>query len=311
MGLRKERFFSLQHPSESLPSLPEKIEVFRSENVSFPNAQEQLRLSEVYARLTQEQKRVVFVGSRRLRDNNGFEPFTNASDRDRNLFVNDYDGNYCKDMELNREMVERVLKIVHLDGQIFLTRYAPTKGLLFRGPQIKKKQREVSDYRVVNIGEKGWNIQVNDRKIIEDLERKRLNGEELKRDFIKKFNGVLKDALFESIVREKLSGEKMDDFLGSVLASVSIPLASAFAFQAAVRDISRIAVPTFVNSIVFFALIQTSGRIFGAQGIRKLDSFWEYFMPPVEIDKVARAYAFLKGKGQNLVKDRDAEINSA
>lgn len=59
----------------------------------------------------------------------GFEPFVNPEgEQGSQLFVNEYGGNYAQNMELNRHAIEKTLRLAHLDGQIFLTSFSPSRN---------------------------------------------------------------------------------------------------------------------------------------------------------------------------------------
>lgn len=195
------------------------------------------------------------------------------------------------------------------------------------GQKIEAKEEESPYCKVVNAGKRGWSIEVNDRKITDDL--KRLNGDKLKRAFIERFNVIVNDGIFESIRREKLSSEKDRYFKSKVFNSllpilVQAALTAFFPFSIKLLGATMVVLNYgFINAYgkLRYGTIKTIEDIareidpdFSPEGFfssrTNFDNFWEYFMPSVEIDKVARAYAFLKGKGRNLVKERDPEINS-
>ncbi len=320
MGLERERPVGFGNIPEHFVPVGEK-RVFRAE-IILPNVQEARRLGEVRARLSQKERPL--REPRPFRIDDGFEPFTDPSNGE-NLFINRYGGNFSEHMDLNREAVERVLEIAHPDGRIFLYSYGvlpknpiedinqdgstTVKRPLVLGQKIEREENPL--YRVKSTPQ-GWNIEVKDGKITQELERKGLSGNALKSAFIKKFNDVVGDAVFESIRREKLSDEKMDSFLSKVIASVTIPSVSALALYI-IRSIgaSKAEIPlgitTFLTSIALFSLINIVGHVSKVQDVRKVDNVLELFMPPVEVDKVGRAYAFLKDKGRILVREKIEE----
>src|SRR3989344_2545790 len=155
MGLERERPSGFGNIQEQLGPLPQKRGIFRGE-IMLPNVQEQLRLGEARVKLSQEQReKALQEALNQLRKNQDFESFTDPSENGENSFVNRYDGNFCQDMELNRKAVERVLNIVHLDGQVFLTS---------RSSAPKNSKEESSLYKVKSVPQ-GWSIEINDRKI--------------------------------------------------------------------------------------------------------------------------------------------------
>ena len=229
--------------------------------------------------------------------------------------MNGYNGNFAKRMELNRERIERVLKIAHLDGQVFLTTLSPSrqrsieanpdssttaKKRLFFGEKIDDFQDKIDPpYRTVPIKE-GWRIEINDGKIMEDLNEKKLTGEKRQKTFTKKFSQLLNTSLFECIWKEKMTDVKDEHFRRKFLHFVLNPVTGLFAWAPKLFQLD-------LSSIVGFTL-----TCFAANALynllrlympRKFDAPWEYLMPPVEIDKVARSAFFLAFKGRTLVKE--------
>lgn len=246
----------------------------------------------------------------------GFEPFEDPSVGGDLLFINGYRGNFSKDMRLNRGAIERVLEIAHLDGKVVLTSLDPSRkrsvdanpdgsitgkrGLLM-GQKIEDVDKEPL-HRVESTPQ-GWNIEINDKRMVEELSEKGLSGEKLKKEFVKNFNGFVNQGVFEAVRREKLSGEKDGKWEFKVKLFTSL-------FQVAWWSIGPTLNFVLGNTSLLKSLIQFSIYYFPFIGFyngitrdgRKFDNLFEYFMPFVEVDKVARTFAFLKGKGRNLVK---------
>lgn len=252
----------------------------------------------------------------------GSEPFLNLEFKEEDLFVNSYGGNYAQVMQLNRKGVERVLKIAHLEGKVHLTNLQPNrsraevhgnelaaKRRLFFAEKIEDNAKENPLYRVVSTPE-GWRIAINDRRIMEDLNEKKLTGEKLQRTFIKKFNQLLNKSVFECIRKEKTTGIKDKYFIRKALivainpgTTLSLWASGVFHLDTSLTTYFVIAVGS--NLVGLLGKLQTERLgIFSSAYIgRKLDAPWEYLMPQVEIDKVARAYAYLTGKGRTLVRE--------
>ncbi len=239
----------------------------------------------------------------------GFEPFVNPEPTHDPLFVHNYNG---QQMELNRGGIEKVLKIAHLDGQVFLTTLTPlrhrsieanpdgsvsAKRSIFFGMDIKKENDENPLYKVTSVPQ-GWKIEINDQKLTEELTEKKLSGKKLQKTFIKKFNKLLNKGLFECIRKEKLTSIKDEWFKRKVFAQtintgILLTLWAQQLFQ-----LDLLAISTCMST--FFA-INAFYNIPYRQ--RKIDARWEYIMPLIEVDKVARSWAFLSLKGRKLVRE--------
>lgn len=252
----------------------------------------------------------------------GFEPFVNPLDpkqgnqENGQLFVNNYGGNYAQKMALNRSGVERALRIAHLDGQVYLTSLAPSrdrsseaqgnelagKRFLFFGEKIEDKENPM--YRVVSIPQ-GWRIEINDTRITEELIEKKLTGEKRQRVFIGRFRSQLREALKECVWREKLSGIKDESFTPKLHITFISPLVvAAYSPILVLATSPSFYIPTTVLTVFLgYGLANVPLKENIRYRERKTDSMWEYFMPPVEIDKVARTYTYLAGKGRRLVRE--------
>lgn len=57
------------------------------------------------------------------------------------------------------------------------------------------------------------------------------------------------------------------------------------------------------HAFIIFGITNSLGRIVRQQWRNNIDHPLEYFMPQVEIDKVARTYMYLAGKGRRIVRE--------
>jgi len=276
---------------------------------------------------------------------NGFEPFVDPETQENQLFINGYNGNFAQKMDLNRQGIEKVLKIAHLEGQVFLTTLSPNrqksieanpdgsvsaKRFLLYEEKAGEDEKDSPLSRVVAVPQ-GWRIEINDARLTEELTERKLGGQELQRAFIKRFDAQLKQGLLKSIWREKCSSEKDKYFKSkrffSLLPVIEQALTAVFLSTHPFSG-TYIAVGYTIASYAFFNwlgelfkartrsienLLKELGPSFSPRRFtlfRQIDSFWEYFMPLVEIDKVARAFVYLSpiGKGRTLVKEKKTEV---
>lgn len=175
------------------------------------------------------------------------------------------------------------------------------RNLIFGEDLEEKENRENPLKRVVSIPE-GWRIEINDARITEGLMQKKLTGEQLKKQFVEKFNGLVRQGIKECIVREKLTSVKDKNFkfrLGFDIWNWSI----------IINDLSRhIVIGTSLQLMIITCLnainkISPFPEIFWT-GRLHTDHIWEFFMTFVEIDKVAETFAYLSTKGRRLVKEK-------
>jgi len=242
----------------------------------------------------------------------GFEPFVNPEPTENPLFVNGYVGNFAQVMELNRVGIERVLKIAHLDGKVVLVNVSSlrfdaeaqgnelaAKRTPSFGEKIEEDHEENPFLKVVPTPQ-GWRIEINDARITEELTEKKLSGKKLQKEFIKRFDGHLKEALKECIWREKLSSEKDKYF--RLKRFNSLWFASTLIITSVLINPNDL---LFNTSFYFIsnAIVNLLTNLKIPDKVRKIDALWEYFMPFVEVDKVARSAAFLVVKGRTLVKE--------
>lgn len=258
----------------------------------------------------------------------GFEPFINPEPQDDQLFVNEYNGNFAQQMELNREGVEQLLKIAHLEGKVILTSLnssrqrsieanpdgsVTSKRSLFIRERIED-DKENPLHRAIPIPE-GWRIEINDGKIMENLTAKNLTGEKLKKKFAKEFNNQLKQGIKDSIVKEKLTTTKDDSYkiklgtlalvsAGALLLGTSLFSSMHPILATGGTIVTFLMANGYTNiSILIFEKKLSSLLPISPYTVRKTDAPWEYFMPLVEVDKVLRSLLFLTFKGKRLVKE--------
>lgn len=243
----------------------------------------------------------------------GFEPFINPEPQEGNLLENIYRGNFSQKMELNRQRAERVLKIAHLNGKVVLSSLPQSrsrsevqgnelaaKRFLIFDRKTQKPEEENPYKRVVSTPE-GWRIEINDQRITEELsEQQKLSGEKLQKAFVNNFNMQLKDGIRDCVWREKLSSEKDRLFIANFISSILTP-AVLFSFDALILGIN---VRNSEFNIAWTLFTYKLVNIFesGLPNRRKIN-FLESFLPPVEIDKVGRTFAYLSGKGRTLVRE--------
>lgn len=256
---------------------------------------------------------------------NTFEPFTEPDDNPNNLFVNGYGGNFAQNMELDRKGIEAVLKIAHLNGRVFLFAMPKSRDRSLNGVNedgsadatetvlFDENQEDLEDeknplFRTVPVPE-GWKIEINDEMMLEKLQEERLTGKKLQAKFVQGFNGIFTAAVFECIRREKLTGVK-DEFFGEKRKSslFCIGYQSVVTAAFAINSSDPLRVSIIGGSL--YLLTNLGGNILTSRNkrsfyeARQIDHLWEYLMPPLEIDKVARAFAFLSFPGKKLVREK-------
>lgn len=261
-----------------------------------------------------------------------------------NLFVNNYGGSYAKNMELDRKGIEAVLRIAHLNGKVFLSSMPKSrdrslngvnedgsisakKTIIFDNETQKLEDEENPLYRTVPVAE-GWKIEINDEMIMEELQTKRFTGKKHQEKFIQGFNEIFKASLFECIRREKLSSIKDSffrvkrSFLILNIGSQSVVWALGVGngmnpLQAAIIPVSSWTLANMLINIYTSSrkrdledLEALIGMIYpkvnhpSFYAARQIDHFWEWVMPPLEVDKVARAFVLLSLPGKKLIREK-------
>lgn len=246
-----------------------------------------------------------------------FEPFVNPEPTNDHLLINGYNGNFAQRMSLNRKVAERVLKIAHLDGKVVFTSLVSSKKPsaeaqgeelvakrnLFFGEKIEDDNKDNPYHRVIPTSQ-GWRIEINNTRIMEELEKKKLTGKELENKFIQEFNVHLGQGLWGCIWREKLTTVK-DKRLVRKIAANFLAHGPTFLLPATL-ELLLPSLPTNWYSLIGMGLF-FQALYNGILQFRKLDSLGEYLMPFVEVDKVARSLTYLFLKGNTLVREKEQE----
>jgi hypothetical protein len=317
--VQKERDFSQQSYGKRTPEIRQPL-ILRpqTEPPSFPQQQElgETRILQMLSKIPKEDQVQKQEGQSLPKRNKAFEPFINDEDDDQQgcRFINLYGGNFAKDMQLNKHAVEQVAKIASLDGQIILTSLSPnrqrsidansdgsvtSKKRLFWEETVEKEEGNPA-FLVTSIPQ-GWKIEINDQKLTERL-AERKSGKNLRQVFVARFNSLLRQAIFECVRREKLTGEKDDNFYTKLFLSVlSAGIPSLF-FLGGGDGSNAAWLPIDIGFLYGFWNV-IAHRIPLRGGLhRKIDNFYELVMPLVEVDKVLRSFAYLSIKGRQLVK---------
>jgi hypothetical protein len=268
---------------------------------------------------------------------NGFEPFEIPEEEQQDrLFVNLYHGHLSSNMELNRKAIERTLKIAHLDGQVFLTSFSPSrnrsldanpdgsvsqKKTIFIGEKLEEIEENENPYsRPVSIPQ-GWRIEINDQRIMNELIEKRVEPGKRENIFVSKFNSALERNLEKCVVKEKLSSIKDKYFRVKTIWSLAVPSVSIVIFfqkpdLGSAFIVAGATLFTYGIGNLRGQIVQEERKMlkrayeerFGVtlnldNGYkRKIDHLHEFILPPVEIDKVAESITYLNIFGNKLVK---------
>ncbi len=248
----------------------------------------------------------------------GFEPFVGGSSNSSDLFINGYNGNFAQHMELNRKGIERVLKVAHLDGKVVLTSSISSrkpstesqgnelvaKRKLFFGEKIEDDDKAGPFHRVISTPD-GWRIEVNDTRIRKELEKKKLTGRKLQKEFVKAFNNEFVQGVWGCVWREKFTSAKVKNAklrMGVMLFfNIGVPLILSIPYPSP-DIITRIGWVAAGEGAISLALA-ISSVMFG-ETLRHYDALWERFMPFVEVDKVGRTFLHLSLKNKTLVRER-------
>lgn len=246
--------------------------------------------------------------------NSDWEPFNAEPHHPSQNFVNLYSGLFSTQMELNRKNAERLIQVAALEGNIILTSLLMSRT---RSAEVNPdgtatgKRRLFWDenpddaenpyHRVTPIPE-GWRIEICDQRIRDELSEK-YSGEKLQKKFAAKFNEYLRTGIQQAVLGEKLT-TRTDLYFGrKLVTSLGYPtvIAGWSAFGGLTPgDLDGIGILLLVygmnNALPYF---DNNERVH-----RSLRSFYEYFMPEIEIDRVLRGIAFVNLKGRNLVRLR-------
>lgn len=239
------------------------------------------------------------------------------------LFVNGYSGNFAQDMAFDEVKIGKALRIAHLDGVVSVVQMPQSRqrsieanpdgsvsakrNLIFGEDLEEKENRENPLKRVVSIPE-GWRIEINDARITEELMQKKLTGEQLKKQFVKRFNSVLKGTIMECVLKEKLTGAKDGNFMFNSKVFVTLFTPSLLFVMRNIGNFGKFNVGDVVEPLAYTPLsyltINALNKIQRDSLRENIDHLWEYFMPPIEIDKVAETFIYLLTKGRKLVEKK-------
>lgn len=333
MGLRLERLNSSPETIRRVVSVGLNTSENRIDIPIMPKAPSEARIGEISRMLLSEEQKLEDKDRAAVKKTSkkGFEPFVDPESIDDPLFINGYNGNFAQQMELNRKGVERVLKIAHLDGKVVLTQFIPSnkrtieansdgsvtaKRSLFLGQKVEEAEHDPL-YRVLSIPQ-GWKIEINDKRITEKLMEKETNAKKRQKKFIGKFNGTLRKALFNAVGREKLSSVK-DTFyrsklswsllyvgVQSVLMSIFIPMGVS-KYYATLLNLCLLFGSFGMTNALSRVAMKNNDKVVIPLPRKNIDSVLEFFMPFVEIDKVARVWTFLSLKGRKLAREAKSD----
>ncbi len=236
-----------------------------------------------------------------------WEPFLlEPSPEDR--FVNLYGGPFSQQMELNRKNVERFIEVAGLEGNITLVdvpRDRRAAGVSVtsvtpEGTATAGKVKSAEKRKTAHSTSEGWRIEIPGEDILDELSRKESKNP-LDQRFTARFSQLIRDSMREILLREKLTSEKHSMFWrifgsstpwwGLLSASVTDGSISSSDLVWAI-GIAGVYYP-FMNLLPKPAQIPRS---------RENLSFYEYFLPFIELDRVLRGLAFVNLKGRNLIR---------
>lgn len=244
-------------------------------------------------------------------------------------FMNLYTGPFYQRMELARANAERLIKVAALDGTITLSDFTPERrrsieGVnpdgsaiarrnLFWGERLPTDVEETKERSLVTSTPDGWRIEIDGQSIAEKLSREesRLSREQR---FVKFFNDEVRSALNGIIVKEKLVLNDFNSYLRlglTVFSPLLVYVCFETAFETAfslglrrqpyVKEISMILSSYSIINLEFFKISKDEGFP-ESLSRRHLDSWYDWFMPPLEVDRVIRGLAFVNLKGRDLVR---------
>jgi len=248
--------------------------------------------------------------------NGDWEPFNldpfNLDPHPSQNFINLYGGPFSQQMELNRKNAERLLQVAAIEGKVILTSLsmsrtrsaevnpdgtATGKRGLFWGK--KPEDAENPYHRVTSIPE-GWRVEICDQRIHDELSQK-FAGEKLQKKFVAKFNQHFRAGIWQAVWKEKMDVFSRGNYY-KVFGS-SWPLLLNL-FGASQGGFKAIDIPWFFGGSAFMhGIMNISGQLFKLN-LRNLTQLYEYLMPLIEVDRVARAFSYLNLKGRNLVRLR-------
>jgi hypothetical protein len=220
-------------------------------------------------------------------------------------------------MDLNIKNANRMVDVAALGEKVILTNIpalrsrsidvnpdgsiTSKKGLLW-GQKITEPESE-KPYQISPIPE-GWRIEICDQMITNELMSKE-SRKPLNKRYVDRFNQVLRSALSETVFKDKFTtasdkGNTIKLLIEGAMVSLIGTYTAFYGYQF-----------FELSSISFYYLQLNLVRNFIGKSIstrnpffplRTLNSFYEYFMPPVEVDRALRGYLFINLKGRNLVQ---------
>ncbi|MBI2031815.1 MAG: hypothetical protein HYT08_04350 [Candidatus Levybacteria bacterium] len=283
----------------------------------------EVKSPELEARLKNDSRneRVVFARERKSARNSSkfewpdispWEPF-NLEPTPNQRFINLYDGPFSQQMELNRANADRLLDVAAIQGRVMLTnvpmdRNRGIAGVNADGSVTKRRglfwgeeiEEDGSKALVKPIPE-GWKIEIPGEEILDRLSRQE-SKTPLDRRFTAKFNQVIRDSMRKIIFREKLTNQK--DNLQYKIIWTTAPWWGFLGVSLPTRSFNTISIMIpFMLSALYYPIAHLS-----KSREKQSSSLYEYFLPPLEIDRVLRGMAFANLKGRNLVrlKEEDA-----
>ncbi len=248
-------------------------------------------------------------------------------------FINRYDGPYTQNMFLNRKAVEKFIKLGGLQGTITLGQLpnfpqrieekvnpdgsvTTTKvDILNNGHTSPSLEEENPHYRVTSTYD-GWNININGKRINDEISRnppKSMSNEEL---FTRRFNGFLYNSLRNCLEREKWSDEKNPFFSKQLIFTILPPLSGYLTYsigKLSLIDNQNYSLPNdsaivLGLTIMSWTLLNTAWLIIAQNNLDNEDYLkWsrspkEIMFPPVKIEGYLLGEVYLALKGRELVK---------
>lgn len=120
--------------------------------------------------------------------------------------------------------------------------------------------------------------------------------------YVTRIRQIVASSLGEVILREKLTSEKDKNFKSKLFLSILYPsIQISFVLIDGTIGIN-LAYASGISIFSYWAINFSSSRSYNSFLKRNLKSFYEYAMPFVEIDRVARGLLYLNLKGRNLVR---------
>ncbi len=245
------------------------------------------------------------------RKQNDWESFNTKPHPSQN-FVNLYSGPFSQQMELNRKNAERLLQVAGIEGKVILAdtpmdRSRSIAGVnpdgsvigrrkLYWGEKIEDEDKSQS---LVKSIPQGWRIEIPGQDILDELSSEK-SKKPLDKRFVARFNHLLRPALNQVMIREKLTAEKDTQFLRKFLVSTAPLIIAPMEYLLSDKPYSLIYLSADVAGAIMFYVF--ANFVYGTAHFWQKKSIYEYFMPPIEIDRVLRGLTYLNIKGQNLTR---------